>query len=91
MKMIQMTMNMNCQISKYDENQEALVEQTKRTLVEKEKEPRTPSQSASEEGEDEESMDKECCGSTNRVMVKLQHQEKCGSPSYVHYRMHTSK
>jgi hypothetical protein len=34
-------------ISKYDANQEALVKQTKRTLMEEEKEPRTPSQSAS--------------------------------------------
>jgi hypothetical protein len=61
-------------ILKYDANQEALVEHTKGALVEddgktlmeeeggtpmeEEEEPRTPSQSASEEGEDKNNTDK---------------------------------
>jgi hypothetical protein len=66
------------------------VEEEEGTLAEDEEEPRTPSQSTSK-GEDEENMDKKGCGSNNHVIVKLQHQEECGSPSYVHYHMRTSK
>jgi hypothetical protein len=66
-------------ILKYDANQEALVEQKEgapmeeieRTLVEEEGEPITPSQLASKEGEDIESMDKECYESNNHVIVEL--------------------
>jgi hypothetical protein len=61
-------------ILKYNANQEVLVEQTEGApvekeggiLVEEEEEPRTPSQSASEEGEDEDNTDKECCGSNKQ-------------------------
>jgi len=86
-------------ILKYDANQEALVEQKKRTPVEEkdrtpveeEGEPITPLQLASKEGEDIESTDKECCESNNHVIVQSRHQEKCGSPSYVYDHRHTSK
>jgi hypothetical protein len=46
-------------------------------------------QSASEEGEDLESSDKECCRSNSGVNVKSGHQKECGSPSYVRHCMHT--
>jgi hypothetical protein len=67
------------------------VEQIERTPMEEEEELLTPSQSASKEGKNENNMDKECCGSNIHVIVALGQQKKCGSPSYVHYRMHTSK
>jgi len=66
------------------------VEEEGRTQVEEEYEPRTPSQSTSKEGKDEDNMDKGCCGSNNHVIVESQ-QEECGSPLYVCYHMHTSK
>jgi hypothetical protein len=47
-------------ILKYDANQDALVEQKEGTLVEEE-EPKTPSQSSSEEGKDIKSKDDESC------------------------------
>ncbi len=42
---------------KYDANQDALVEKKEGTLEEEEEEPRTPSQSIAEEGEDLENRD----------------------------------
>jgi hypothetical protein len=86
-------------ILKYDANQDKLVERKGKTpeeeeegtLVEEEKEPKRPMQSASKEGEDSKISDKECCGSNNGVSVKLRHQKECGSPSYVYHCMHTYK
>ncbi len=86
-------------ILKYDANQDKLVEQKgetleeeeERTLMEEEKEPKGLMQSASKEGEDSKSSDKECCGSNNGVSVKSRHQKECGSPSYVRHCMHTYK
>lgn len=68
-------------ISKYDANQDQLIEQKGETLEEEEegvvleetKEPKTPSQSAYEEGEDLESSNKECCESNNKISVKSRH------------------
>jgi hypothetical protein len=67
------------------------MEEKKRTLVNEEGEPKTPLQSTLEEGEDAKITNKKCCGSNNHVTIKLWHQEKCGSPSYVQDHTHTSK
>jgi hypothetical protein len=67
------------------------VEEERGTPMEEEEEPRTPSQLALEEGKDEKNIDKKCCGSNNHVIVESQHQEECGSPSYVYYHRHTFK
>jgi hypothetical protein len=67
------------------------MEKEGRTPVEEEEEPRTPSQVASKDREYETNTDEKCCGSNSYVIVKLQHQKEHGSPSYVHYRRHTSK
>jgi hypothetical protein len=49
------------------------VEEKERTLMDKEGEPRTPSQSTLEEGEDAENTNKECCESNNHVIIKSRH------------------
>jgi hypothetical protein len=67
------------------------MEEKERTLVDEEGEPRTPSQSTLEEGEDVEKTNKKCCGSNNHVIVKSRHQVECKSPSYALDCMHTSK
>jgi hypothetical protein len=60
----------------------ALVEEEEGTLVEEEGEPKTPLQSAYEEGKDLESTDKKCFGSNNQVTIELwHHEEECGSQS----------
>jgi hypothetical protein len=48
------------------------MEEEGRTPMEEEKEPKTPSQSTSKEGEDKDNMDKKCCGSNNHVTVESQ-------------------
>jgi hypothetical protein len=60
-------------ISKYDVNQDALVEQKEGTLEQEEEEPRTPSQLVIEKGKDLESEDQESFGSCNKVIVNLWH------------------
>jgi hypothetical protein len=60
------------------------MEEEEGTPMEKEGDPKTPSQSASKEWEDAKNMDKKCCGSNNWVTIELWHQEECKSPSYVH-------
>jgi hypothetical protein len=44
--------------------------------MEEEKKPKTPSQWESEEGENSESSDKQCCGSNNGINVESRHQEE---------------
>jgi hypothetical protein len=89
-------------ILKYDANQEALVEQIegalmeeeKKNLVEEEKEPKTPLQLTSKEGENTKNTkntNKECCGSNYHVNIESWHQQECRSPLYVCYYKHTSK
>jgi hypothetical protein len=83
-------------ILKYDANQDKLVEQKgetldeeeKRTKMEGEKKPKTPLQMALKEGEDLESSNNECYRSNDGISVESQHQEECGSPSFVHHHKH---
>ncbi len=78
-------------ILKYDVNQDALVEQKEKTLEQEEEEPRTPSQSTFEEGEDLKSEDDESFGSCSGIIVDLWHQTKRGLPSYIQDYSNTHK
>jgi hypothetical protein len=59
--------------------------------MEEDKKPKTPSQSTFKEGKGSENSNKECCESNTKITIKLQHQEECGSPSYVCDYKHTYK
>jgi len=54
-----------------------------------EEEPKTPSQSTSEEGKDIKSKDNESCAPCSQLTMELWNGEEGGSPSYV--RNHTHK
>jgi len=86
-------------ILKYDANQDKMVEHKGETLeedkegtiMEKEKEPKTPWQMTSKEGEQSKSSNKECCKSNNGFSVESQHQEECRATSYVRHYKYTYK
>jgi len=59
--------------------------------MEEEEESQTPLQLTFKEGEDLESLNKEYCGSNNRVTVESWNQEECGASSYVCDHRHTYK
>jgi hypothetical protein len=59
--------------------------------MEEKKEPKTPLQLASKEGEGLKNSNKECCKSNTKINVESRHQEECGSPSIVHDCKHTYK
>ncbi len=77
-------------ILKYDANHDALVEQ-KEGIAEEEEEPKTPSQSTFEEGEDLENEDEKTFRSCNWITMDSWPREEGGLPSYVWDHKNTHK